>query len=60
MDETLEIVARHGIYAYDAYLIRCAEKYKTAMLTLDRKLAQVAQEMNITVFVVKPEKEESE
>lgn len=49
LDQTLEIVAECGIYAYDAYLIRCAKKYQTALITLDRKLAQVAKAMNVAV-----------
>ena len=52
LEDTLEIVAEHGIYAYDAYLIRCAIKYKSALITLDRRLAQTAQEMNVTVVEV--------
>jgi predicted nucleic acid-binding protein len=52
LDETLDIVAEHGIYAYDAYLIRCAIKYKSALITLDRKLAQVAEAMNVLVVEV--------
>jgi len=52
LDETLEIVAEYGIYAYDAYLIRCAKKYQTALITLDRKLAQVAKAMNVEVVEV--------
>ena len=52
LDETLDIVAEHGIYAYDAYLIRCAIKYKSALITLDRKLAQVAEAMNVVVVEV--------
>ena len=53
LEDTLEIVAEQGIYAYDAYLIRCAIKYKSALITLDHKLAQVAQEMNVAVVEVK-------
>jgi len=52
LEDTLEIVSAHGIYAYDAYLIRCAVKYKSALITLDRKLAQVANEMNVAVIEV--------
>jgi len=52
LENTLAIVAELGIYAYDAYLLRCAMKYQTALITLDRKLAQVAQEMNIEVVEV--------
>lgn len=52
LENTLAIVAELGIYAYDAYLLRCAMKYQTALITLDHKLAQVAQEMNIEVVEV--------
>ncbi len=52
LEETLEIVSEFGIYAYDAYLLRCAVKYQSALLTLDRRLAQVAQEMNVAVVEV--------
>lgn len=52
LEETLEIVSEYGIYAYDAYLVRCAIKYKSALVTLDRRLAQVAQEMNVSVVEV--------
>ncbi len=52
LENTLGIVSEHGIYAYDAYLLRCATKYNSALITLDRKLAQVAQEMNIEVIEV--------
>lgn len=52
LEETLDIVSKYGIYAYDAYLVRCAIKYKSALITLDRKLVQVAQEMNVSVVEV--------
>ncbi len=52
LENTLAIVAELGIYAFDAYLLRCAMKYQTALITLDRKLAQVAQEMNLEVVEV--------
>lgn len=52
LENSLAIVAKYGIYANDAYLLRCATKYNTAIITLDRKLAQVGQEMNIEVIEV--------
>jgi predicted nucleic acid-binding protein len=52
LEETLPIVAEHEIYAYDAYLIRCAIKYNACLLTLDQKLAQIAQKMNIRIIEV--------
>ena len=53
LGETLRIVTEHRIYAYDAYLIRCAIKYKAALITLDRKLAQVAEKMKVAVVEIK-------
>jgi predicted nucleic acid-binding protein len=52
LKNSLAIVAKYGIYAYDAYLLRCATKYNSALITLNRKLVQVAQEMNIEVVEV--------
>ena len=52
LEETLEIVSKYEIYAYDAYLVRCAVKYQSALITLDRRLASVAEGMNVTVVEV--------
>ena len=52
LEESLEIVSKYGIYAYDAYLIRCAIKYKSALITLDRKLARIAKAMNVKIIEV--------
>jgi predicted nucleic acid-binding protein len=47
LEDTLEIVDKLNIYAYDAYLIRCAIKYKSPLLTLDQGLAEAAKELNV-------------
>ena len=47
LEDTLEIVDKLNIYAYDAYLIRCAIKYKSPLLTLDQGLAEAAKEVNV-------------
>jgi predicted nucleic acid-binding protein len=52
LEETLEIVSNREIYAYDAYLLRCAIKYDAALITLDKRLAQIAKEMDIDVVEV--------
>jgi predicted nucleic acid-binding protein len=49
-----------SIVPIDAYLIHCAEKYKTALLTPDKKLAEVAEEMKIDVIAVNQKDEETE
>jgi predicted nucleic acid-binding protein len=52
LHESLRIAAERGIYAYDAYLIRCALKYDVPLLTLDNGLAQSAQACGARVIEV--------
>lgn len=52
LEESLKIADTLGIYAYDAYLIRCALKYKSPLISLDRKLANAAKEMKARVIEV--------
>ena len=35
LEESLTIAYALGIYAYDAYLIRCAVKYNSPLISLD-------------------------
>ena len=42
LDSALEISAEQGIYAYDAYVIACARRYRCPLLTLDRGLERAA------------------
>ncbi|MFG1691569.1 type II toxin-antitoxin system VapC family toxin [Gemmatimonadota bacterium] len=48
----LEIAQERGIYAYDAYMLACAEKYRCPLLTLDKGLVRAAQEAGIEVLEV--------
>ena len=41
-----------GIYAYDAYMIACAQKYRCPLLTLDRGLIRAAKEAGVEVLEV--------
>jgi len=41
-----------GIYAYDAYLIRCALKYESPLISLGQKLVNSAKEMRVKVIEV--------
>ncbi len=52
LTESLELADELGLYAYDAYLIRCAAKYRLPLLTLDGKLAQAAKKKKIQVLEV--------
>ncbi|MEI6067826.1 MAG: type II toxin-antitoxin system VapC family toxin [Methylococcaceae bacterium] len=48
LEQSLELVDRLKIYAYDAYLIQCAKQSKSALLTLDNGLCQAAKSVGIT------------
>jgi len=52
LEEALKAAAEAGIYAYDAYLIRCAQKYGAPLMTLDGELGRVAKEMGVDVIEV--------
>ena len=49
LDETLRLADALDTYAYDAYLIRCAVKYKAPLLSLDQGLIHAAKAMNIQI-----------
>lgn len=50
--ESLVIANKHGMYAYDAYLLAGAMRYKAPLLTLDRQMARMAAELCIDVLEV--------
>ena len=52
LESALEIAEERGIYAYDAYVIACAEKYRCPLLTLDRGLDGAAVEVGVEVMEV--------
>ena len=52
LEESLKIAEALAIYAYDAYLIRCALKYKSPLISLDRNLVKAAKEMGVRVVQV--------
>lgn len=45
----LEIASRFNIYAYDAYFLECATRFRAPLLTLDRAMGRVAKELHIDV-----------
>jgi predicted nucleic acid-binding protein len=53
LEETLKIADALGIYAYDAYLIRCALKYRSPLISFDRNLVNAAKEMKVKVIEVR-------
>ncbi len=50
--ESVHIAAQRNIYAYDAYLIRCAEKYRSPLLTLDNALRTHAKAYGVPIIEV--------
>ncbi len=52
LEQTLEISHALSIYAYDAYLIQCAQQTSTALLTLDGGLKIAAKKMGVQLLEV--------
>jgi predicted nucleic acid-binding protein len=48
--DSLMLADELNMYAYDAYLLRCAEKYRSPLLSLDKKLIQSAKSKKIAVL----------
>ncbi len=44
---SMHTAAETGLYAYDAYYIECARKMRAPLLTLDRRMRQVARTMGV-------------
>ena len=52
LDAALGISHAQKIYAYDAYLIQCAQQTNSPLLTLNRGLGRVAKAMGIPLAEV--------
>jgi len=48
--KALEIAVEFNIYAYDAYFIQCAKSLSCPLFTLDKRMKQVAINLNIEVL----------
>jgi len=48
----LKISKQANMYAYNAYFLDCAIRYKAPLLTLDRKLKTAAQNLNVETMEV--------
>ena len=53
LEMAVQIAAKLGIYAYDAYLLRCAERCRAPLLTLDRALREHARSYGVQVLEIK-------
>lgn len=45
--DSLKLCQRHNLYAYDAYYLRLAKRNAARLLTLDGKMATVAEKENV-------------
>ena len=54
LETTLELSIRLNIYAYDAYIIACALKHKSPLITLDKQLIEAAQVAGVKIKEVNP------
>ncbi len=54
LDEAIDVVAQHLIYAYDAYFIVCTRQQSSALLTLDGGLQTAARAAHISLVEVTP------
>jgi predicted nucleic acid-binding protein len=52
LERTLFLTKTLNIYAYDAYLIQCAEQTESPLLTLDGGLKDVAKKIGIEVMEI--------
>ena len=50
LEPSLILSKQYNIYAYDAYLIECALKLKSPLLTLDKQLARVAEQKGVEII----------
>jgi len=54
LEDSLVLAAALKIYAYDAYLLQCALKYKLPLMTLDKELIGYALQKGVKVIQVTP------
>jgi predicted nucleic acid-binding protein len=52
LEESLRIAHQLNIYAYDAYVLRCAQKQKAPLLSLDKAMLKLAEELKLQVIEV--------
>ena len=48
--QALKLAIDFNIYAYDAYFLQCAINQSCPLLTLDKRMKQVAQKLNIKIM----------
>jgi predicted nucleic acid-binding protein len=51
MEAALNLALAHGIYAYDACYLQCSLSHRRPLVTVDRKMKEVAEKLKIRVLV---------
>ena len=52
ISRALATAARHGLYAYDAYVLESAEAHRAPLLTLDQTLANAAKQAGVAILEI--------
>ena len=52
LEEAVQLANEMDIYAYDAYVLVCAERLEAPVLTLDKSIIQLARARDITLVEV--------
>ncbi len=52
IQNSLVIAADYGIYAYDAYYLEIAKRYKCSLLSLDNRMKEVANDLGVHLLEV--------
>jgi predicted nucleic acid-binding protein len=52
LKEAVRLAGKHNIYAYDAYILRCAIEHNLPLISLDQNLLDVARQEGIQVLEV--------
>jgi len=52
IEAALILAFENDLYAYDAYFLQCARTMSSPLLTLDKRLAKVATDLNINVLEI--------
>jgi predicted nucleic acid-binding protein len=50
--ESVKVAEKENMYAYDAYLLVCAKKQKSPLLSLDKKLTEIAKKNKVRILEV--------
>jgi len=48
--QALNLALEYNIYAYDAYFLQCAKQLSSPLITLDKRMKQIARDLNIKVL----------